>query len=901
MEPVPSDAVIVSRLGPRAQAAHLIVREGLLKRLAMAPEYRLIIIEAPAGYGKTSLLVQWREHLLQDRSLVGWLTLDPDDRDAGDLLLYILHALIRGGLHYEGPAFDKAMGDEATVRRHVRLLLNAVAAEPRPVFLMFDEFEHISAEALETVIRRLLRLMPDNLRVVFAARKIPDLKLAAMKAQGLVSVLSTDELRFARSEIDTLFSGALSPADLEAVENQTAGWPVMLQLLKGARQEAVNPSELLRGMELSETASDYLSEQVLSELQPRVREALIRTAPLEVISPGAFEAVLGTDESWDATIQEPILRPFLVPADNDLPACKVHPVVQAFLWERFQKLPQDEQRVTLAKAAAWYASANRYAKAVRLALLTQDEDLAGKIVEDAGGVQIWIRKGFSLIQQLDEMLTEALLERFPRLQLMRTLVYIKVGKVMEARALYEVARARTGNFSYDREGGSATALRLDSVIVEATLLVNECRAPDDEYLNRHEDTISSIAGGDDVFLGNAKIVLCLVYHQKGRFSEARRYAEECATHYRRADVAHGEFFAYLHKGLICFATGHHREALANYQEARTLWHRHFDEDRRKLALLTPLTMEVHFETGTDQPALKKLRESNRELNRSEGWFDIFASEYTVTAMTALAVEGLESALNELALAQEEVSKRQLESVERLIQATRISCLALGGEVDMAQQALSRAGFSLEAYALAASNHVPWREREAVLTAVARVLLHSDEPHKAIAMLVPLISPLQSNGTERTAVRFGILLALSHWRAGEMAAFVSALEGVLLRIKRHGYVRGFFEEGALAFDALTDYLGTVGRASAATIATGTAREILTRLTAYRDKDRTGLLTPRELAVVGALAQGHADKVIARELGMSHNTVRYHLKNVFNKLGTASRLDTVVRARALKLID
>ncbi len=892
----------MTRLSPRTQGAHLLVREGLLCSLEAERHRRLIIVEAPAGYGKTNLLSQWRERQINDGAIVGWLTLDPDDRNVADFIVYVLHALIRGGLQYDGPLFENVSENDASIKRYFRLLLNAIAAETRPVVLMLDEFEHLGGEAVGAIISQLLRYAPDHFLLVIATRQSPPLKLALMKAQGVVKTFVANELRFTRAEIETLFEGTLSERNLKAIENRTDGWPVMLQLLRGVWRESANPPGLLSDLEgLADAASDYLSEQVISELPVSVQSALIRTSMLDALSAGAFEALLGNNHEWHAVSNAAPLRPFLVAADNDLPTCRLHPVVRSFLQSRFQGLPSAEQRDLSQKAAIWYARANRFPKAVRLALQAGDIGLAGSIMENAGGVQIWIRKGFSLIRQLEELLTPELVGHFPRLQLMRALVYMKTGRTKEARTLYENVRQKTGDFTRDREGGNDNALRLDSMIIDTTLLVNECRAADDEYLARHEQTTRLISGDDDTFLGHAKILLCLTAHQKGHFPAALYYADECIVHYRRANALHGEFFANLHKGVVHFATGQPKLALADYQQARNIWHRNFGDDRNKFPLVTPLTMEVHYETGAQQPVLGKLRESYKGLHHSEGWLDIFAAEFSVAAMAALSAEGLDSALRELDKASEDIENRQLEGIIPVVQATRVSCLALSGELAAAGEELAKMNFTPERYALVASSPVPWREREAVLLAVARVWLREGRQAEVIAMLAPLIAPLDASGIEKTACRFRLLLALAYVQAGEHEAFLTVFELLLVKVRRHGYIRGFLEEGVMARDALTIYLTTDMPHHADAFAVKTAAEISALVCARETQGHSATLTVRERDVLQSLAGGHSDKVIARDLGLTHNTVRFHLKNIYSKLGARNRLGAVQVARQRELIS
>lgn len=898
-----SGGVAVAKLAPTVQQAQLVPRDALLDNLDSLRNRRLVLLAAPAGYGKSTLLGQWRERLLRRGTRVAWLSLDDDDGSPGDLVTYLLHSLRRSGVVLPPDMPDGAIPDEAAAKQRLRQLLNAVAADGRETVLMLDEFEHLPDRTVESVVSALLRWAPENLLLAIASRRAPPLPLATLRVQGLLAEFRAPDLRFTASEIGALFGTPLTRQDAAEIDRHTEGWPVALQLLRGWWSRERDKHQVLASFDrATEEIAAYLSEQVFATLPRPLHDFLIEASVLDRLSLGAVERVLGHSDGWRALQDTESLKPFLISVDKDVGAYRIHPIIRDSLASAFSSLPADRQRGIHRAAALWYAQAQHLPRAVRHAQLAGDLALAGRLVEDAGGVQIWIRHGFARLKAVDALLTDDLLDRFPRLKLLRALVHAKDGANAAARRLFDAVRADTQDFTSDASGADTGMLRLDGLVVEATLMVNECRPASDSYLDAYERTVRGISGDDHIFQGNTKTLFCISCHQRGLFDRAVAASHEAIDHYRQADLPHGEFFNHLHLGVINLAQGMADAAEAAYGRAQAIARKHFPDDRTKGVLVNALLAELAYEGNNIALAERRLRSVGDQIRHTEAWHDIYAAQYGVSAMIALSTQGLDAALSQIDDAWHVASERHVPGLKPFVDALRVSCLALAGMTEEAAAAAQAGGLSLTA--LRGKTGGLWREDEAVVAALSRLAIRQGDSKSLRDLLPPMLQRLRATRHVRSSIRLGTLAAMAFADLREPETALSHLRVALSLSARSGFQRIFHEEGARLVPLLKQFLqdgAAAGQDDSASAARRQAADILAVLDVGPRAQRAFTsLSPREIQVLQQLSLGQSDKLIGRALNLTENTVKYHLKNVYMKLRVTSRTEAVQAARRRGLI-
>lgn len=888
--PVPDVGhIMLTRLAPFAQQAQILERSQLMARLNDGLGASLILLRAPAGYGKTTLTAQWRRLLLDRGEMVAWVSLDEEDDTPALLVSYLACALYRAGVALPADLFTTLAATDSEAKLRLRRLMNAIAAVERRVVLILDEYERLHAAIAGMVLPLLLSHAPANLVTVIASREAPTmLPLATLRARGMMVELRPDDLHFSAHEVGALFDGALSRKDLMAVLEKTNGWPVALQLLRGWwTRQGLSPRDLASLDQATPHIAEYLSEQVLAALPAAQRTFLAEASVLDRLSVGALEQVVGTSDGWRQLLSADGLRPFIIPIDTDVGVYRLHPIFNEALALEFAALPVARQRKLRIAAARWYARAGQLARAVRMAVEAGELDLAGGIVEDAGAGLIWLRHGMSRSKAVNAALTDPLLERFPRLRLLRALILLKDGQISAARREFELARSITANFTYDPRG-SATALRRDSLMVEATLLTNECRPANDSYFTAYEREMQAIAGDDHVLLAHVENFYCISCHQRGLFDKAAAAGHKAIDHNRQANLSHGEFYNCLHLGVISFGQGNAVTAQAFYDRAREMAQERFADETSKKFLIDALSAELAYELGSLGQAKTLVRRGMEQIRRSEIWHDIFAAEYVTAALLAAQQDGSEVALGILDAARTDAMERHASGMTPLLTATRIVCLLTGGRDDAAREAYQHADIVLQDY-LALSGEMTWREREMVLTATVRLAARFPDMSLPLNGLRDALEQMWKARHVRTAIRLTVALCC-YLRSRNLMAEAAALLPFLLRaVALNGYVQPLAEEGQrfLPFLKTAVDFGLLDPESRRH-----AVDLLERL--QIPATTTGSaprLTEREREVLRELGRGLSDKAIARELGLTENTVKYHLKNVYSKFRVKNRAEAV----------
>ncbi|MCG8441261.1 MAG: hypothetical protein MI723_05565, partial [Caulobacterales bacterium] len=246
----------------------LLARGALLDRLEECSRYRLCLVHAGAGYGKTSLLAMLRKRLLAKNMDVAWLTLDNDDQDPRLFSEYVIAALGHIGIGAsQAPATDTASG-AASGKLLLSIVINALSAHRQDVVIVLDDYEKASCPDVDALTAFLLEHAPSNLHVVVATRDRPKIGIADLRMRGELLEFGNHDLRLGADEIKQFLemsgAGEWTSKDLQRIIQYTEGWIIAVRMahLIARGQDGGGTLESLSGSAF-ELAS-YLSEQVFS-------------------------------------------------------------------------------------------------------------------------------------------------------------------------------------------------------------------------------------------------------------------------------------------------------------------------------------------------------------------------------------------------------------------------------------------------------------------------------------------------------------------------------------------------------------------------------------------------------------------------------------------------------------
>jgi LuxR family transcriptional regulator, maltose regulon positive regulatory protein len=360
-------------------------RQRLIEHLA-AGDAKLVLVHAPAGFGKTIAVAQWRAAEIRDRAFA-WVSLDPGDDDPVSLWSHIIFSLQRACPRFAGGellALLRARLPDITGRL-VPSLVNALARLPEHVVLVLDDFHLVRARRCHEQIDALLASLLPPARIVIISRTVPPLQVARLRAAGELTEIGTRELRFTHEEaaglIGAVAGSPLGQRDLAELVDGTEGWPAALYLAALSLRSQHDPGEFVREFTHGNRyVADYLLEEVISRQPDHVVRFLTNTAILDRFTAPLCDAVTGRRDA--AEIIDVLEREnlFLVALDESRRWFRYHHLFARALRARLTSsepalVPQLHRR-----ASEWFRTQGLPGEAIGHALAAGDIGVAVEVM-----------------------------------------------------------------------------------------------------------------------------------------------------------------------------------------------------------------------------------------------------------------------------------------------------------------------------------------------------------------------------------------------------------------------------------------------------------------------------------------------------------------------------------------
>jgi LuxR family transcriptional regulator, maltose regulon positive regulatory protein len=395
--PLPN-SLLTTKLYPPTARPNLVQRHRLTERLVAGLQRPLTLISAPAGFGKTSLLSDWRATPAGQAYPLAWLSLDQGENAPARFWAYVLAAL---RTLPELAGVPDELDADAPPDQLLVPLINGLETAACPVLLVLDDYHMIDAPAIHAAVGFLVEHMPAGLRLVVLTRADPPWPMARLRAHGLLSELRAADLRFTAAEVTEFFTRAaglpLSDTDIAAVEQRTEGWIAALQMVAISLDGHPDPSGFVSAFSgENRYITDYLTEEVLARQPEPLRRFLLQVSILERFSAPLCAAVTGCPDSRALIDQIERRALFLVPLDPMRQWFRFHHLFGDLLRTYLRQTEPDLVPVLHGRAATWHAENGLPMEAARHSLAARDYDHTLAIIEQhAGGWWAMASPGFS--------------------------------------------------------------------------------------------------------------------------------------------------------------------------------------------------------------------------------------------------------------------------------------------------------------------------------------------------------------------------------------------------------------------------------------------------------------------------------------------------------------------------
>ncbi|MBP6016714.1 MAG: hypothetical protein KA586_08335 [Candidatus Promineofilum sp.] len=861
----------------------------------------LVLISAPAGYGKTTLIADclrsWATRPA-NAARIAWVSLDEGDNAPANFFAYVVAAVRKAGLDWQPP--DQALWyfpESLPVEAIFASLLNETGLldEEHPLILVLDDYHKIHSPVIHESLQFALDFAGSGLHIILITREDPPLTLSRWRARGQLTEIRAADLRFTPEEaegfLNHLMGLDLSNDQLGALEHRTEGWIAGLQLaalaLKSPRMgEQQSGDALIASFSgAHHYVIDYLLEEVLRQQEAGVRDFLRQTSALDRLSAGLCNAVTGRDDSGDVLRQLDRANLFLIPLDERRE------------WYRYHHLMADSLRVGLdqatrmdvhRRAAHWHEAHRLPAEAMHHAQATGDPvliaDILERIIREAAA---WSRGHVSrLTGWLDGLPHSMLLDR-PALCLHASRALYLSGQMERAEGLLRQAELSLGSELVEHQNPELPAL---AITLRAAM--NAMRG---ENLTQAAASMRRLLSPPHVVADHtaarAADTLGLALELTGDVAAAEQAYRQAGELAHTAGVTYLTINARCEAALMQIQQGRLAAAEASCRLALDV---SADDDLPPKGLAWMILGEVARERD-DLAKAARLIPAGIELAQKGGIVDDLRYGYLFLARLSQAQDDPAAATT---------AWHRADSILRSYGIPRLALLASAhrARLDLAQGNIASAERWAQDYRPIRAGGPAEYLREFEDLTLARVGLAQKQSGEALPLLNELTTAARQAGRYRTVIEALLLKAVAQQDLGQRNVD-DTLTAALALAAPEGFARLFLNEGPVlvpllkrvraAAPAFVDRLLAALSAAAAEGSPPTIHGLPPR-------PMTEPLSDREMDVLRLLAAGLSNQEIADQLIISVGTAKWHAHNIFDKLNVHGRTQAIARAREWQLI-
>ena len=887
---------------------NIISRPSLVARFYDVSSAGLIILTAPAGFGKTTVLSQWQATMLAEGVKCGWISLDEDDSDINLFLSYVVLALVEAGA-----ALDRletlalqGLGTQPP-RTIIASLIDELEKSGNRFVLILDDFHRIQNEVINHLIEDIIKFRSENLVLVLSSRLKPSMDLTPYIVSGQVAEVDGEALRLSKEETRSVIDKDLPDSTLDQWFGKIEGWAVAAQLARlittrgsggavGDNVPFVQPFDGADGH-----IASYLTEQVIAQLDGPIQDLLVKTSIFERFTFELASHVSPALKDEEIVQSFAALSALVVPIGKGEAWLRYHHLfAECLLGHLAARFSPREIKKLHSEASKWFEQRQLTNEAVKHACAAEDYDAAARLIEKAGAWELILFGGIGHLRSLLRYMPEAATVNFSRILVAKSYLAMKDGNIDDAETLLNLAMER-----HKLEAGGAVEpsiplIDFDRDVLNIQILLDAYR-DNFQLLEKQADfdrAIASIADDDNVTRGVIECNRLLHMFAHGDFSKADQTGRDAKVAMRLSNTVLGLNYCYLHAGLAAFYRADFPLAEANFWEASVMAEDNFGADSGLQSLAQILLSGMfYWQGGFNEPeTIQKFIKAFDHVKIYDGWFEIFSVAlelgffHDVSGTSVIPTNALETARQ---IAQE----RGIGRLQHMVDACDIILCIRNGDpraADLAHMLGDR--FAPDCWK---RDSFLWRPFQMIAAALTEFYENRDRSLAiqyadsrvnccetlganlyAIPALLTRSQLIDKTGNREQALK-------DFFKASDLAASHKVYQPFMLRRELGPLLRA---------------AGKVGKAEAIS-------PIVQRfISDCIKKQNIGIdavlaasdLSSREYEVLLELDAGLANKEIARSLDLTEHTVKFHLKNIYQKLEVERRQQAISVARSRNII-
>ncbi len=867
----------------------------------------LTLVAAPAGFGKTTLLIQLREALLADAYAVPWLSLGTDDHSLAEMLRDIVEAI-----RYEVPSFGSRTGrivggnTRLDITRTLNDLVQDINEADTRVNLFLDDYHCVSIGETDELIELLLNLAPDNFQMTVASRTRPQFGLAALRVRDELREITSAQLRFDLSEATEFLTEVrklgLSNQQVEKIHEHSEGWVAGLQLASLSLRDPDRRDGFIDSFSGSlKDIADYMATDVLNQQPEAIQEFLLRTSVAERLNGELAAALTGLDNAHQ--LLEEIERDglFVTPLDQEHIWYRYHQLFHEFLLTELRRKYPGELVGLYRKAAEWCERENLSREAVEYGLLAGDFPTVTTLVERQSWIELRAGRMPRVIAWIRRIPEHVRNENPKLLYLLGTALY-HANSADESEEILSRLTTLVENCESRFAADECDYLKEQVKLLAAGIAIArddpgaiiKLLATDFHYLNDFERGLACN------FLGYA-------YAELAEFDRAAKVLSEARHFHLLARSEFGAIYSECFLALTDFANGNLDHCFARFAPESTS----FSEEKYVAPVPQVIQGIVLYQWNRIDEALERLQ-PNLPLIGEVGFTKLLVFGYTALARISGLRGDHRAAMRcyDLTAALGARWGTPYERHRSLVEGGRIAYLLQSGRLNEAIDHAVSSGIDVDADTVPIPSE--W-ERVACRKALtwARLQIATGRPEVTLSVLARLRELATGSRRGMRVLECYVLEARARF-ADDKGKALGLIDEALDVAAPNRSVRCFIDEGqeidALLLDSLDRDIGDWPQSKrrfleAITVLIAAESDKAGREPSGQDGAAQGLIEPlsdRERKILNLIASGSTNNTISASLFISLNTVKWHLKNIFAKLGVGNRTSAVAVARQLNLI-
>jgi LuxR family maltose regulon positive regulatory protein len=905
-----------TKLVPPSASGQLLAREHLAGKLANIANKRLTLVTAPAGYGKTSILVSAFNKLKADGMNPGWISLDHDDNELGRFLSYW-----RAAAHLKHPNAGQSVLAplSAGVRAPVRLLasefISSLHALDTHSFIFLDDYHLVSEPAILGLVNEVLRSPLDFLHLVIATRDARSLSLGRLRVHDQVQTINAQELGLSIRETKELLSRVgrieVLPEHIGRIREKTEGWATGVQLAAIAMRDRENDEQFIETFSGEHgSVADFLADEVF-RLQPEeIQDFLLATSILMRFNASLSEAVSARSNACDILKKLENANLFIFCLDEERNWYRYHHLFQEFLKKKLREEFAGLQPVLHERASVWFAghgfgvesiehafSAGNVLQAAQLLNLNSHNLISGGRTAEL--MSFASRLPAELLDQMPGALLDQAWQLVACWRFKEARVSLdRVGKVIEQRAGITTTEAQRQELAFLRNKLSHR---------ELVLAVTRDNLP--ATVKMASDWLVADQTNEPVMRATASSIALQARRELYRYEGIAASSKAL----RELFVEGGGYFAIVYHecvtGATFFARGDLDTAEQHYRLAQKTAIELHGEHSTLSSFPSAMLAELLYERNNLAEAAQLLR--THPMSAEFGLVDKLIAGFITRARLASLRGNPEEAESALDDASYFAAEYEFERLHAHVLNERVRALVAHGEARLAGKLLSEPRYQSLLPVEVSPREGVTTANELFAMANARAWIATGRASEAVAMLRQWVSFCRSRHCLRSEIRLSMLLASGYLSDGNKLAARRTLMDALKLGEGRGFVRSYLDESDEVVKTLSElgalqesqqpfdrrHLNQILAANSAVAPSSGSTNVSLPATGSVIRAQ---MSDRELQIIRLAAQGLPNLDIAGSMCLAESTVKWYWQRIFDKLDVRRRSDAVKQARQLQWI-